>query len=231
MSCSHDMLPVAILAGGLATRLRPLTETDSEGAGRGGRRAVHRPPARASARARASRSVVLCVGHLGEQVEASVGDGARIRPASRRTRSTARRCSAPAARCGRRCRCSASVLRALRRFLPADATFARSQRRFRRRAASPALMTVLRNDDRWDRSNVAFRDGQVVEYDKRARGPEMRLHRLRLGHTVARQCSSRTRRATAFDLADVYHELVARRAAGRLRGPRALLRDRLARRA
>ena len=33
------MLPVAILAGGLATRLRPITEDDPEGAGRDRRRA------------------------------------------------------------------------------------------------------------------------------------------------------------------------------------------------
>ena len=30
----------------------------------------------------------------------------------------------------------------------------------------PALMTVLRNDGRWDRSNVVYEDGRVVLYDK-----------------------------------------------------------------
>ena len=34
----------------------------------------------------------------------------------------------------------------------------------------PALMTVLRNDDRWDRSNADFRDGKVVRYEKGAPG-------------------------------------------------------------
>ena len=35
----------------------------------------------------------------------------------------------------------------------------------------PALMTVLRNAGRWDRSNVMYRDGQVVLYDKQAADP------------------------------------------------------------
>jgi len=35
----------------------------------------------------------------------------------------------------------------------------------------PALMTVLRNEGRWDRSNVIYHDGQVLLYDKHAADP------------------------------------------------------------
>jgi NDP-sugar pyrophosphorylase family protein len=38
----------------------------------------------------------------------------------------------------------------------------------------PALMTVLRNDGRWDTSNAVYRQGRVVAYDKRAPTPAMR---------------------------------------------------------
>jgi NDP-sugar pyrophosphorylase family protein len=34
------------------------------------------------------------------------------------------------------------------------------------RSRPPAQMTVVRNDNRWDASNVIFRDGRVVVYDK-----------------------------------------------------------------
>src|SRR5260370_12886253 len=34
--------------------------------------------------------------------------------------------------------------------------------------SKPALMTVLRNEGRWDRSNVIYEDGRVVLYDKTA---------------------------------------------------------------
>jgi len=35
----------------------------------------------------------------------------------------------------------------------------------------PALMTVLRNEGHWDRSNVIYSDGQVLLYDKQAADP------------------------------------------------------------
>ncbi len=38
-------------------------------------------------------------------------------------------------------------------------------------SSQPALMTVLRNQSRWDRSNVIYRDGQVALYDKQAADP------------------------------------------------------------
>jgi hypothetical protein len=34
-------------------------------------------------------------------------------------------------------------------------------------------MTVLRNDGRWDRSNVVYRDGRVLAYDKAAPSSDM----------------------------------------------------------
>jgi NDP-sugar pyrophosphorylase family protein len=37
-----------------------------------------------------------------------------------------------------------------------------------------ALMTVLANEDRWDKSNVWYEDGRVVRYSKRERDPRMR---------------------------------------------------------
>ena len=40
-------------------------------------------------------------------------------------------------------------------------------------SGQPALMTVLRNEGRWDTSNVVYRDGMVVRYDKHAPTPEM----------------------------------------------------------
>ncbi len=34
------------------------------------------------------------------------------------------------------------------------------------RAKKPAIMTVYRNEDRWDPSNVEFEDGEIVRYEK-----------------------------------------------------------------
>jgi len=51
-------------------------------------------------------------------------------------------------------------------FLPID--FAAVYRAFGA-CGRPALMTVFRNDGRWDASNVIFEGGQVVLYDKQRR--------------------------------------------------------------
>jgi N-acetyl-alpha-D-muramate 1-phosphate uridylyltransferase len=41
------------------------------------------------------------------------------------------------------------------------------------RSGLPALMTVLRNEGRWDTSNVQYADNRVVRYDKEAPDPAM----------------------------------------------------------
>jgi NDP-sugar pyrophosphorylase family protein len=74
----------------------------------------------------------------------------------------------------------------------------------------PALMTVLRNDDRWDRSNAVFTNGRVTNYDKRiveVRDPQMRW--IDFGLSVLRRevVGSIPSGGAVCDLADVFHEL------------------------
>ena len=88
-------------------------------------------------------------------------------------------------------------------YLPID--FARLSRRFVA-SGKPALMTVLHNDDHWDKSNVLFRDGRLIEYNKRAPRPEMEHIDYGLGILSARTLIGYPDNQP-FDLADVYHEL------------------------
>src|SRR3546814_15211432 len=48
-------------------------------------------------------------------------------------------------------------------------------------SGAPALMTVFRNDGRWDGSNVAFADGRIRLYDKHGRHPALAPHHLASG--------------------------------------------------
>src|SRR5580698_8258861 len=74
MTSSH--LPVAILAGGLATRLRPLTEKIPKLLVEVAGEPFFSHQIRLLKKAGLSR-VVLCVGYLGEQVVALYGDGSK----------------------------------------------------------------------------------------------------------------------------------------------------------
>lgn len=71
------MLTVAILAGGLATRLRPITGTVPKSLleVNGEPFVIHQLRLLQS---KGVRRVVLCVGHLGEQVERAVGSGSAL---------------------------------------------------------------------------------------------------------------------------------------------------------
>jgi NDP-sugar pyrophosphorylase family protein len=71
------------------------------------------------------------------------------------------------------------------------------------------LMTVLRNDNQWDRSNLVYRDGRVLWYSKRAHKPEMQ--HIDYGISLLRRAALEHLPASGLcDLADLYNELVAR---------------------
>jgi N-acetyl-alpha-D-muramate 1-phosphate uridylyltransferase len=157
------MFPIAILAGGLATRLHPLTERLPKSllpvAGRPF--IFHQLEL---LRSQGLRRVVLCVGHLGQQIEAAVGDGGRFGLAvdysydgeSLRGTGGALRAALPLLG-------STFFVLYGDSYLPCSFD---SVRRAYETAHRPALMTILRNDNRWDRSNVAVRDDGSIEYSK-----------------------------------------------------------------
>jgi hypothetical protein len=67
-------------------------------------------------------------------------------------------------------------------------------------------MTVLKNDDQWDKSNVLFRDGCIDEYNKRTPRPEMAYIDYGLG-VLSALVLENAPAEEPFDLADIYHEL------------------------
>lgn len=169
MSAPPD-IPVAILAGGLATRLRPVTENIPKSL-----LPVAGKPFLAHQlellHARGIRRVVLCVGHLGEMIQHDFGDGSSFGvqldysfdgPKLLGTGGAIKR--------------ALPLLGAEFFVLYGDSYLPVAYRpiaEFFRRSGKLGCMTVYRNEGRYDTSNVVFRDGQIAVYDKKARSPEM----------------------------------------------------------
>jgi NDP-sugar pyrophosphorylase family protein len=205
------MPPVALLAGGLATRLRPLTEQVPKAMLEVAGEPFIAHQLRLLRRERISR-VVICAGYLAEQIEAFVGDGRRF------GLSVAYKIDGP------RLLGTGGALRAALdqlgdEFLVMygdswlDIAYAPVVEAFRA-SGQPALMTVFRNDGQWDTSNVWFEDGRIRLYSKRERRPQMR--HIDWGLSMARAEALAARPVNEpFDLAEVYSDLSS---AGKLAG-------------
>jgi NDP-sugar pyrophosphorylase family protein len=78
-----------------------------------------------------------------------------------------------------------------------------------------ALMTVHRNEDRWDRSNAVLEGGLVVLYDKRPEARDERMAWIDYGFSVLRrEVVESIPPGRVVDLADVYRTLSVRHELG-----------------
>src|SRR5262249_10229831 len=78
-----------------------------------------------------------------------------------------------------------------------------------RSSGCPALMTVFRNEERWDTSNVEFAGGRIIAYSKTARTARMRHIDYGLGVLSSDALAGRAA-GVAFDLAVIYEDLARR---------------------
>ncbi len=198
------MLPVAILAGGLATRLRPLTETIPKALIE-----IDGEPFLAHQlrllKSRGVTRVILCVGHLGEKIRDFAGDGSRFGltveysfdgPVLLGTGGAIRR-AVPLLG-------DAFFVLYGDSYLPCD--YGTIEQTFLK-AGAAGLMTVFRNDSRWDASNVEFSDGRILRYDKVNRAPEM--HHIDYGLGAFRASAfDALSNGPGHDLAAVYQDLL-----------------------
>ncbi|MEY2407750.1 MAG: N-acetyl-alpha-D-muramate 1-phosphate uridylyltransferase [Verrucomicrobiota bacterium] len=201
------MYPVAILAGGLATRLKPITENIPK---------VLVPIAGKPflahqlelLKGQGITRAVLCLGHLGEMVREQFGDGSAhgVRldysfdgPVLLGTGGALKQ-ALPLL--GEKFFVLYGDSYLPIPFAPVVETFERSGRL--------GLMTVYRNEGRYDSSNVGFADGAIQVYDKKTRLPAMR--HIDYGLSVFRAAAlEEYPPGTRFDLADLMQKLVARR--------------------
>jgi len=199
------MLPVAILAGGLATRLRPATAKVPKSL-----LDVNGEPFVAHQlrllKANGVSRVVLCVGFLGELVRYAVKDGRAFGlevkysfdgPALLGTAGALKR-ALPLL--GRAFLTLYGDSYLVCNYAGVAAKFEESQKQ--------ALMTVFHNQGQWDTSNVEFTDGRIVAYNKKERTPRMKYIDYGLGAFTAK-AFERVPPEKAFDLAELYQAILA----------------------
>jgi N-acetyl-alpha-D-muramate 1-phosphate uridylyltransferase len=198
-----------ILAGGLGTRLWPVTKTIPKALIPINGRPFADYQLALLARQQTTE-VVYCVGFLGEQIRNHVGDGSAFGLKVRYIDE------------GDKLKGTAGALRlALDAGLLAETFFVLYGDSFLpiafapvlaayHAAGRPALMTVMRNKDRWDRSNVIFTPPMVTLYDKSCDdATRARMAYIDYGLSVVSRglIADNVPSRTTADLADVFKRL------------------------
>jgi len=198
------MPPAAILAGGLATRLRPVTGTVPKAMVEvAGKPFIHHQLD--LLKRKGIRRAVVCAGHLGEQIQAYVKNGSSLGltvsysfdGASLLGTGGALRKAAPLL---------GDVFWVTYGDAYLDADYAAVLEFFRGRS-SPGLMTVYHNENQWDQSNILYAGGQILNYDKKRPTPDMKHIDYGLS-LLSREVLDGIPAGKAFDLADLYAALV-----------------------
>ena len=200
-------LPVAILAGGMATRLRPITEKIPKLLVEVAGEPFFSHQLRLLKKNGLTR-IVLCVGYLGDMIVAQYGDGAKWGVKIEYAFDGPKLLGTGGA-----------LIAALPKlgdpfyvlygdsYLPIDY---RAVGDFFLSSGKLGLMTVFENHERYDASNVQFADGEIKIYDKKNKTPAM--HHIDYGLGVFRAAAfADFSRGAVVDLAAVQSSLVARR--------------------
>ena len=197
------MIKIAILAGGLATRLLPITETIPKALVKiaGKPFILHQLN---YLKHQGINQIVLCIGHLGHKIRELVGNGENFGlqvvysedgPGLLGT--------------------GGAIMKALPKlgkqffiiygdsFLPID--FLKVYQAFST-SKKQALMTVLRNNDQWDKSNVIFTNGELIEYNKFRPSPKMSYIDYGLS-VIDSSVLKKDIKKKSFDLAETFQDL------------------------
>jgi len=199
-------LPVAILAGGLATRLRPITEKVPKLLVEVAGEPFFSHQLRLLKAAGLTR-LVLCVGYLGEKIVEQYGDGSawgvHIDYAfdGPKLLGTGGALIAALPKLGPAFYVLYGDSYLLVDYLKIGEFFLRSGKQ--------GLMTVYENHGRFDASNVWFEAGTIKVYDKKARLPQMQHIDYGLG-AFRSSAFDGFSRDSVVDLAEVQKALVAR---------------------
>ncbi len=200
-----SLYPIVILAGGLATRLRPITEEIPKALVEVGKRPFIYHQLRLL-HSHGFRRIIISAWYRGEMIREYVGNGSQFDLKVDYVFDG----EYPLGTAG-------AIRQALDildgpffvlygdSYLPCD--YVDIQLHFGR-YNMPALMTIYRNEGKWDSSNVEMVDGKIVEYDKKK--PTQRMEFIDYGLGVfSPEVFFPLRVQQPADLAEEYQKLIA----------------------
>jgi NDP-sugar pyrophosphorylase family protein len=173
------MLPAVILAGGLATRLRPLTETIPKALVN-----INGEPFIAHQlrllRKQGFTDVFLCVGYLHEMIESYVSDGEKFGINVTYVQDGPRLLGTGGAikNALKKIKTNSFFVLYGDSYLPCDYS---AVQKFFVNSNKLGLMTVFHNENKWDASNVEFLNQEIVVYDKKNKSSRMKYIDYGLG--------------------------------------------------
>lgn len=164
MKHTELMPPVLILAGGIGSRLYPLTKSVPKSLiPIDGKPFIDHQLK--LLKEKGIRDVILCIGYLGEQIQDYVGDGSRyeLNISYSSDRNSLKRT-------GGAIRGAISLIKHASFWVMygdsyLDISFAEIWKYYNSTQCR-ALMTTIKNRNLWDRSNVVFAEGVIKHYDK-----------------------------------------------------------------
>jgi NDP-sugar pyrophosphorylase family protein len=197
------MIPVVILAGGIATRMRPVTEKIPKSMidVNGNPFIYHQLRL---LKDKGISHVILCLGYLGEQVVAYVGNGDEFQ------------LRVDYFYDGDRLLGTGGAIKHIGKKLPdnffvlygdsyLDVDYKAVEAAYYS-SAKNGLMTVFKNENKWDTSNVIFKNNEIIKYSKKNKANEMNYIDYGLG-ILEKSVFASFPGNDSFDLAEVYEHL------------------------
>ena len=196
---------LVLLAGGLATRLRPITEVVPKSMiDINGKPFIYHQLH--LLKSKGIESVVICVGYLSKQIIDYVGDGKNFGLKIRYSYDGEKLLGT-----GGSVKKALSLLEEDFFVMYGDSYLNINLNEiweFYRQQQAIALMTVIKNDNKWDKSNILFKNSKVVAYDKINSCPEM--HYIDYGCCLFNNVrfSELSAQKEKFDLSEIHNDLI-----------------------
>jgi NDP-sugar pyrophosphorylase family protein len=197
------MLPVAILAGGLATRLRPLKKKMPKALFKiSGKPFIHHQLI--NLKKQGIKKVVICIGYLGYMIKNFVEDGKKYNIKVLYSEDGAHLLGTGGA-----------IKKALPllgdnffvlygdTFLPIEYI---DVKKFYFKNKSRSAITIFKNNGMWDKSNVNFKNNKIIEYNKFNISSDMKYIDYGLS-LLPSKIFKKYPYKKKIDLSDIYHDL------------------------